>query len=557
MVSVEEKGLKLLDINNLSIKSMDRILVNDFSFSIHHSEIVGMVGESGSGKSLCCYSFLSLLPPTLTVGGKMFWNGQLLGTENDKINLRGKDISFVFQEPMSALNPSMTLGNQIGEVIKKTNPNYSFSDIKSTVIESLNEVKIPQPEQIINRFPHQISGGQQQRICLAIALAAQPQLLIADEPTTALDVCIQAEMMELLKEIILQRKHSQRPLSLIFISHDLPLVASICDRMIVLRKGELIEQGSTFEIMNSPKNDYTRGLLLTKPKLGEKPYRLRTVDDVMEGKTALEKPKQIIELDHSILFSIKNLDVVFEDKKRLFKTQKKFVALKDISFEIFKNKTLGIVGESGSGKSTLAKSLIGLQQPSSGTIEWNSINIQHFNSIELNEFRKSVQYIFQNPDSALNPRMTIQQALMEPRRIHFQETESETLNKLIQIVELVGINKNDISKFPHQFSGGQKQRFVIARALMLEPQVLILDESVAALDVSVQAQVLNLLNDLKEELQLTYVFISHDLSVVQYFCDDILVLNKGKIEEIQPSMDLFNHPKSDYTQNLLRSIPTW
>ncbi len=557
MVSVEEKGLKLLDINNLSIKSMDRILVNDFSFSIHQSEIVGMVGESGSGKSLCCYSFLSLLPPTLKVGGKMFWNDQLLGTENDKINLRGKDISFVFQEPMSALNPSMTLGNQIGEVIKKTNPNYSFSDIKSTVIESLNEVKIPQPEQIINRFPHQISGGQQQRICLAIALAAQPQLLIADEPTTALDVCIQAEMMELLKEIILQRKHSQRPLSLIFISHDLPLVASICDRMIVLRKGELIEQGSTFEIMNSPKNDYTRGLLLTKPKLGEKPYRLRTVDDVMEGKTALEKPKQIIELDHSILFSIKNLDVVFEDKKRLFKTQKKFVALKDISFEIFKNKTLGIVGESGSGKSTLAKSLIGLQQPSSGTIEWNSINIQHFNSIELNEFRKSVQYIFQNPDSALNPRMTIQQALMEPRRIHFQETESETLNKLIQIVELVGINKNDISKFPHQFSGGQKQRFVIARALMLEPQVLILDESVAALDVSVQAQVLNLLNDLKEELQLTYVFISHDLSVVQYFCDDILVLNKGKIEEIQPSMDLFNHPKSDYTQNLLRSIPTW
>lgn len=557
MDSVEEKGLKLLDIKNLSINSMDRILVNDFSFSIHQSEIVGMVGESGSGKSLCCYSFLSLLPPTLTVGGKMFWNGQLLGTENDKINLRGKDISFVFQEPMSALNPSMTLGNQIGEVIKKTNPNYSFSDIRSTIIESLNEVKIPQPEQIINRFPHQISGGQQQRICLAIALAAQPQLLIADEPTTALDVCIQAEMMELLKEIILQRKHSQRPLSLIFISHDLPLVASICDRMIVLRKGELIEQGSTFEIMNSPKNDYTRGLLLTKPKLGEKPYRLRTVDDVMEGKTALEKPKQIIELDHSILFSIKNLDVVFEDKKRLFKTQKTFVALKDISFEIFKNKTLGIVGESGSGKSTLAKSLIGLQQPSSGTIEWNSINIQHFNSIGLNEFRKSVQYIFQNPDSALNPRMTIQQALMEPRRIHFKETESETLNKLIQIVELVGINKNDISKFPHQFSGGQKQRFVIARALMLEPQVLILDESVAALDVSVQAQVLNLLNDLKEELQLTYVFISHDLSVVQYFCDDILVLNKGKIEEIQPSMDLFNHPKSDYTQNLLRSIPTW
>lgn len=557
MVSVEEKGLKLLDIKNLSINSMDRILVNDFSFSIHHSEIVGMVGESGSGKSLCCYSFLSLLPPTLKVGGKMFWNGQLLGTENDKINLRGKDISFVFQEPMSALNPSMTLGNQIGEVIKKTNPNYSFSDIRSTIIESLNEVKIPQPEQIINRFPHQISGGQQQRICLAIALAAQPQLLIADEPTTALDVCIQAEMMELLKEIILQRKHSQRPLSLIFISHDLPLVASICDRMIVLRKGELIEQGSTFEIMNSPKNDYTRGLLLTKPKLGEKPYRLRTVDDVMEGKTALEKPKQNIELDYSILFSIKNLDVVFEDKKRLFKKQKKFVALKDISFEIFKNKTLGIVGESGSGKSTLAKSLIGLQQPSSGTIEWNSINIQHFNSIEQNEFRKSVQYIFQNPDSALNPRMTIQQALMEPRRNHFKETESETLNKLIQIVELVGINKNDISKFPHQFSGGQKQRFVIARALMLEPQVLILDESVAALDVSVQAQVLNLLNDLKEELQLTYVFISHDLSVVQYFCDDILVLNKGKIEEIQPSMDLFNHPKSDYTQNLIRSIPTW
>lgn len=536
---------------------MDKILVNNFSFSVEESEIVGVVGESGSGKSICCYSFLNLLPPSLKVGGKLLWKGQAVDDEKGKIGLRGREISFVFQEPMSALNPSMTLGKQLEEVYKKNIPNISNSEAKNKSIQSFIEVKIPNPESVYDRYPHQISGGQQQRVCLAMALAAQPQLLIADEPTTALDVCIQAEMMDLLKEMIENRRNTTRPLSLLFISHDLPLVASICDRMMVLRKGELVEQGTTSQIMNTPKHDYTRGLILTKPKLGEKPHRLLTVEDVIQGKSTIQNIKEKVESNQSILFSINNLSVFFSEKRNLFTRPKFFKALDSISFEIFKNKTLGIVGESGSGKSTLAKTLIGLQQPSSGNIHWNGKNIQNFSQTELTDFRKSVQYIFQNPDSALNPRLTIQQALMEPRRIHFHETESETLKKAIEIIELVGINKNELSKYPHQFSGGQKQRMVIARALMMEPQTLILDESVAALDVSVQAQVLNLLNDLKEQLQLTYVFISHDLSVVQYFCDDILVLNKGKIEEIQPSMDLFNHPKSDYTQNLLRSIPTW
>jgi peptide/nickel transport system ATP-binding protein len=557
MVSVEANRLNLLTVSNLSISSMDKILVNNFSFSVEESEIVGVVGESGSGKSICCYSFLNLLPPSLKVGGKLLWKGQPIDDEKGKIGLRGREISFVFQEPMSALNPSMTLGKQLEEVYKKNIPNISNSEAKNKSIQSFIEVKIPNPESVYDRYPHQISGGQQQRVCLAMALAAQPQLLIADEPTTALDVCIQAEMMDLLKEMIENRRNTTRPLSLLFISHDLPLVASICDRMMVLRKGELVEQGTTSQIMNAPKHDYTRGLILTKPKLGEKPHRLLTVEDVIQGKTSIQNIKEKVESNQSILFSINNLSVFFSEKRNLFTRPKFFKALDSISFEIFKNKTLGIVGESGSGKSTLAKTLIGLQQPSSGNIHWNGKNIQNFSQTELTDFRKSVQYIFQNPDSALNPRLTIQQALIEPRRIHFHETESETLKKAIEIIELVGINKNELSKYPHQFSGGQKQRMVIARALMMEPQTLILDESVAALDVSVQAQVLNLLNDLKEQLQLTYVFISHDLSVVQYFCDDILVLNKGKIEEIQPSMDLFNHPKSLYTQNLLRSIPTW
>ncbi len=557
MVSVEANRLNLLTVSNLSISSMDKILVNNFSFSVEESEIVGVVGESGSGKSICCYSFLNLLPPSLKVGGKLLWKGQAVDDEKGKIGLRGREISFVFQEPMSALNPSMTLGKQLEEVYKKNIPNISNSEAKNKSIQSFIEVKIPNPESVYDRYPHQISGGQQQRVCLAMALAAQPQLLIADEPTTALDVCIQAEMMDLLKEMIENRRNTTRPLSLLFISHDLPLVASICDRMMVLRKGELVEQGTTSQIMNTPKHDYTRGLILTKPKLGEKPHRLLTVEDVIQGKSTIQNIKEKVESNQSILFSINNLSVFFSEKRNLFTRPKFFKALDSISFEIFKNKTLGIVGESGSGKSTLAKTLIGLQQPSSGNIHWNGKNIQNFSQTELTDFRKSVQYIFQNPDSALNPRLTIQQALMEPRRIHFHETESETLKKAIEIIELVGINKNELSKYPHQFSGGQKQRMVIARALMMEPQTLILDESVAALDVSVQAQVLNLLNDLKEQLQLTYVFISHDLSVVQYFCDDILVLNKGKIEEIQPSMDLFNHPKSLYTQNLLRSIPTW
>lgn len=557
MVSVEANRLNLLTVSNLSISSMDKILVNNFSFSVEESEIVGVVGESGSGKSICCYSFLNLLPPSLKVGGKLFWKGQPIDDEKGKIGLRGREISFVFQEPMSALNPSMTLGKQLEEVYKKNILNISNSEAKNKSIQSFIEVKIPNPESVYDRYPHQISGGQQQRVCLAMALAAQPQLLIADEPTTALDVCIQAEMMDLLKEMIENRRNTTRPLSLLFISHDLPLVASICDRMMVLRKGELVEQGTTSQIMNTPKHEYTRGLILTKPKLGEKPHRLLTVEDVIQGKSTIQNINEKVESNQFILFSINNLSVFFSEKRNLFTRPKFFKALDSISFEIFKNKTLGIVGESGSGKSTLAKTLIGLQQPSSGIIHWNGKNIQNFSQTELTDFRKSIQYIFQNPDSALNPRLTIQQALMEPRRIHFNETESETLKKAIEIIELVGINKNELSKYPHQFSGGQKQRMVIARALMMEPQTLILDESVAALDVSVQAQVLNLLNDLKEQLQLTYVFISHDLSVVQYFCDDILVLNKGKIEEIQPSMDLFNHPKSLYTQNLLRSIPTW
>jgi peptide/nickel transport system ATP-binding protein len=487
----------------------------------------------------------------------MFWKGKEITNEHEKISLRGSNISFVFQEPMSALNPSMTLGNQILEVFKLSNLNVSLSAIKDQVIKSLYEVKIENPESIFDRFPHQISGGQQQRICLAMALSAEPQLLIADEPTTALDVCIQAEMVDLLKEIILNRKNSIRPLSLFFISHDLPLVASICDRIIVLRKGDLIEQGTTQQIMDFPKQPYTQGLLKTKPKPGKKPYRLPTVDDILLGKQQEKEPKPLLEEHEFNLFTISNLTVVFKEKKQLFKTAQYFQALQNISFEIQKNKTLGIVGESGSGKSTLAKSIIGLQPPSEGCILWKGDNIQNLNQTRKKEFRKSVQYVFQNPDSALNPRLTVESALCEPRFFHFQESKTEALNKSIQILDLVGISKNDLSKFPHQFSGGQKQRLVIARTLMMEPEMLLLDESVAALDVSVQAQVLNLLNDLKEELKLTYVFISHDLSVVQYFCDDILVLNKGKIEEIQSSKNLFTYPKSAYTQNLIRAIPTW
>lgn len=557
MVPIEAKIENLLDVNNLTISNSEKKLLNSISFSIGKSEIVGMVGESGSGKSISCYSLLNLLPPTLKIGGKMFWKGKEITTHQEKISLRGNNISFVFQEPMSALNPSMTLGDQIQEVFKLSNPNNSLSTIKEQTIQSLIEVKINHPESIFDRFPHQISGGQQQRICLAMALAAEPQLLIADEPTTALDVCIQAEMMDLLLEIIQNRKNTIRPLSLIFISHDLPLVASICDRIIVLRNGELIEQGTTHQIMNSPKQPYTQGLLKTKPKPGEKPYRLPTVDDILLGKKQEKEPKLLLEESEFNLFSISNLSVIFEEKKQLFKTAKYFHALQNISFEIQKNKTLGIVGESGSGKSTLAKSIIGLQPPSEGCILWKGENIQNLNQTRKKDFRKSVQYIFQNPDSALNPRLTVESALCEPRFFHFQESKTEALNKAIQTLDLVGISKNDLSKFPHQFSGGQKQRLVIARTLMMEPEMLLLDESVAALDVSVQAQVLNLLNDLKEELRLTYVFISHDLSVVQYFCDDILVLNKGKIEEIQSSKDLFTNPKSTYTQNLIRAIPTW
>ena len=555
---MEKKVNKLLDVIGLGIKTPTQELVKNISFYIDNSEILGVVGESGSGKSISSFALLGLLPPGLRVSGQIIWDGQSLNLTSDLIALRGREIAMVFQEPMSALNPSMKLGFQIAEVLQCIDSSKSKSIIKDEVIHLMEEVKLPRPDLLYHSFPHQISGGQQQRIVLAMALAAKPKLLIADEPTTALDVSVQAEIVLLLKQIIEKRKSSNRPLSLIFISHDLPLVASVCDRIQVMRNGEIVESGKSLDVVNHPKMPYTQGLIAAKPQPGIFPKRLPTVQDFLLGKPIGNELATKETWSSESIFKINQLELHYTISDGGFLNSTKTLhALQNITLNVPKGSSLGIVGESGSGKSTLAKALIHLLKPTSGTILFENKDISSLNAVEMNHFRRSVQYIFQNPDGALNPRLTALQTLLEPREISFGEDKNKALDKVREIADLVGFSVHDLNKFPHQFSGGQKQRICIARALMMEPKVLILDESVAALDVSIQAQVLNLLNDLKDRFSLTYIFISHDLSLVQYFCDQIVVLNKGKIEEIQSSIDLFNHPKSSYTQRLLDAIPRW
>jgi peptide/nickel transport system ATP-binding protein len=556
----------LLEIQNLSVEfrteTETTCALKDISFTVEKGEILAIVGESGSGKTVTSLSILQLLqsPPASYSGNILFnkenkKNDLLKLSQQEMRNIRGNDIGMIFQEPMTSLNPVLTCGWQVTEAIM-LHGDKNKKEAKQITLDLFNKVNLPLPESIYNRYPHQLSGGQKQRVMIAMAMSCNPLLLIADEPTTALDVTVQKTILELLKE--LQKEYG---MSVIYISHDLNLVAEIADRIVVMYKGRIVEMGSTNEIINTPQHPYTKALLACRPSIQSKGKPLPVINDFL-NKNPEVKTESTIKITHipflpENIMDIKELTVSFPLKKNIFgKTLEVFNAVDDVSFSIAKGETLGLVGESGSGKTTLGRALIRLIDPTSGTIYYKGKDIANIGEEELRQQRKDLQIIFQDPYGSLNPRLTIGKAIQEPLKVHnMLKNERERKDKVIELMEKVDLKADHFNRYPHQFSGGQRQRICIARALGMNPDFLICDESVSALDVSVQAQVLNLLNDLKKELGFTCLFISHDLNVVRYISDRIMVMNKGKVVEEGLADDIYFSPKNEYTQRLIESIP--
>jgi len=555
----------LLEIQDLSIdfESENGVIhaVSNLSLEVNRGEIVALVGESGSGKSVTSLSILRLLPspPAQYPTGKILFREKdaaidLLRTSGKTLqSIRGHKIAMIFQEPMTSLNPVMTCGKQVTEALlaheKLTKP-----AAKAKAIEWFAKVKLPFPEKMFDRYPHQLSGGQKQRVMIAMAMCCEPSLLICDEPTTALDVTVQKTILELIKE--LQREEQ---LGVIFITHDLGVVAEIADRVAILYKGNLLEQGTTKEIFTNPSHPYTKALIACRPALHPKGEKLPVVSDFMDGKTATHTIREHVytKLQNEPFIRVEQLSVKFPTKTNLLgKPLSYFTAVDDVSLHINKGETVGLVGESGCGKTTLGRTLLRLIEPTSGNIFYSETNITTFDKKRLKSLRQQVQLVFQDPYSSLNPRLTIGAAIAEPLQVFGIESSKKAQQKKVaQLLDQVGLPSAMARRYPHEFSGGQRQLIVIARALALNPSLLVCDESVSALDVSVQAQVLNLLNDLKKELALTMLFISHDLSVVRYMSDRIMVMQAGKIVETGDAEEVYRNPQSDYTRQLLDAIP--
>ena len=553
----------ILQIQDLSISFDGVNVLNQINFNVFSGEILGIVGESGSGKSLTSLAIMGLLPNSAKVLGNIE-----LQLDNQKIDLRnkqnqkkirGNEISMIFQEPMTSLNPSMRCGEQVIENIVQ-HRKIQTQKAKQEVLELFEKVKLPDPNRIYAAYPHELSGGQKQRVMIAMAIASQPKLLIADEPTTALDVTVQRSILELLKEL----QHDLN-MSIIFISHDLGVISEICDRVIVMYKGEIVEENTVVNIFNHPKENYTKGLIACRPRLDGRLHKLPTVKDFLgeekvqfTKETALERKEKFdrIYAEKPIL-KVKNLHKYFDVKGSIFtKNNKKIKAVENVSFELYQGETLGLVGESGSGKTTLSRTLLLLEQPSEGEIIYHGQDLAKFTKGKIRAIRKEIQIIFQDPYSSLNPRQTVQEIITEPMMIHnIGSNKKERIAIAEELLVKVGLNTTALKKYPHEFSGGQRQRIGIARALALKPKIIICDESVSALDVSVQAQVLNLLNELKEEFNLTYIFISHDLSVVKYMSDRLIVLQHGEIQEYGDADEIYQNPKKTYTQALISAIP--
>ncbi|MBL0141340.1 MAG: ABC transporter ATP-binding protein [Betaproteobacteria bacterium] len=529
--------------------------VKGISFHIPAHRIIALVGESGSGKSVSAMSILGLLPDNATVAAssRVLYAGEdLLKASPQRLqDLRGKDISVIFQEPMTSLNPVFPVGEQIGEVLR-LHMGMTSRAAAARAVELLSEVGIPDPALRVKSFPHELSGGQQQRVMIAMAIACEPKLLIADEPTTALDVTIQKQILELLAK--LQEKHH---MSVLFITHDLGVVGEIADHVVVMQEGVIREQGPVRGIFVSPQHPYTRALLECRPRLDRRPMRLPVIDDFMkQGGSANydERPRGVKDSD-AVILEVKGLNKTFFLKEGLF-GKRAVPAVKDVNFRLAKGKTLGLVGESGSGKTTVGLTLMRLHDATSGEVLFEGKDLLSLSDREMMAYRRRIQIIFQNPYASLNPRFTVGNTLTEPMKIHgIGKDAREREDMAFHLLSRVGLPEASFYKYPHEFSGGQRQRIAIARCLTMKPDVLICDESVSALDVSVQAQVLNLLQDLQDEYRLSYIFISHDLAVVKYISDEIMVMNQGEIVEIANADEIYRNPKQEYTRKLLASIP--
>ena len=539
--------------------------VNGISFDVPKGKTVGLVGESGSGKSVTSLAAMGLIPnpPGKITGGQILFEGRdLVGASDEEMRkIRGNDISMIFQEPMSALNPVFKVGDQIAEVLM-LHKGMNRKEAWQKAEDLLHQVGIPDPKSSVQKYPHEMSGGQKQRVCIAIAIACEPKLLIADEPTTALDVTIQKQALELMFN--LQEKYK---MGMLFITHDLSVIADIADDVVVMYRSNLVEKSDTKKIFTSAQHPYTKGLLACRPSLDKNPSRLLTVADFMDEKgneievdpektKAASRPKQEHK-DDDVILEVNNLHTHFPIKGGLFgKTVDYFKAVNGVSFKVQRGKTLGLVGESGCGKTTLGRTILRLIEPTAGQVIYDGVDLTKLDKKQLREMRSRMQIIFQDPYSSLNPRMTIGETLLEPMDLHnIGANKKEKIDRAKWLMEKVGLSAGQLSRYPHEFSGGQRQRICIARALAVNPEFIICDESVSALDVSVQAQVLNLLLDLQDEFGLTYIFISHDLSVVNFISDEVAVMNRGKIVELDKAFKVYHNPENDYTKSLLSAIP--
>ncbi len=575
----------LLEIKNLvtEFRTEEETVkaVNDVSFTLNKGETIGIVGESGSGKSVTSLSAMRLIPnpPGRIASGEILFHSKegvvdlAKASEKKMRSLRGNEIAMIFQEPMTSLNPVYTCGDQVAETIL-LHQKVSKKEAKQRTIELFKEVQLPRPELMYDTYPHQISGGQKQRVMIAMAMSCNPSILIADEPTTALDVTVQKTILELMNK--LQHQHD---MGIMFITHDLGVIAELADKVVVMYKGKVVEQGSVLDIFTNPQHPYTKGLLACRPPLNKRLKWLPTVADFMtvdsEGvmhetnKSVEEVTNSLIitpeetKKQHDVLFAqepvlqIKNLKTYFPINKGMFGKATDYVkAVNDVSFDVYPGETLGLVGESGCGKTTLGRTILKLVEPTDGRIIFEGKDLTDLGTKEMRDYRKKMQIIFQDPYSSLNPRITIGEAIMEPMRVHgVFNNDQERKARVMELLRRVNLPEQHFYRYPHEFSGGQRQRICIARSLALNPKFIICDESVSALDVSVQAQVLNLLNELKAEFGFTYIFISHDLSVVKFMSDRMVVMNQGEIVEMGLADDIYNNPQTDYTKKLISAIP--
>jgi peptide/nickel transport system ATP-binding protein len=586
MEMMEPTGGELLDIRNLvtEFRSGEETVkaVNDVSFTVRKGETVGVVGESGSGKSVTALSVMRLIPnpPGKITGGEIIYHSRTKGivdltkvSEKDMREFRGNEIGMIFQEPMTSLNPVYTCGNQVMEAIM-LHQKVTKQEAVNRTLRLFDEVLLPNPAEIFRKYPHQISGGQKQRVMIAMAMSCNPQVLIADEPTTALDVTVQKTILDLMLK--LQREHD---MGIIFITHDLGVIAELADKVVVMYKGRIVEQGPVMEIFANPQHPYTKGLLACRPPLNRRLHYLPTVSDFMtvaDDGTITENKRTVTDIIHDVevtpeqrraqqeklraqepMLRIENIRTWYPTQKTILgKTIAWNKAVDDVSFEVYPGETLGLVGESGCGKTTLGRTILRLIEPTEGKIIFDGKDITHLPAGEMRPLRKDIQIIFQDPYSSLNPRITIGSAIMEPMRVHgIGANDKERKEKVMELLRRVNMNETHFHRYPHEFSGGQRQRICIARALALNPRFIICDESVSALDVSVQAQVLNLLNELKKDFGFTYIFISHDLSVVKFMSDRMVVMNKGKIEEMGDADEVYANPGCEYTRKLINAIP--